>query len=828
MTTTKSTTPRATRKSVEPASEENKQATAPVTSAAAASAPNAPAVQPASEPRQRVPRQSGTNRPSDTQHRGTAPVNPNPTPRPADQSNRPASNRPAYQSNRPVNNRPANNRPADQSNRPVNNRPASQTNRPANARVVSGIAAEGPQHRTPSPQRSGGNYTNFGSPQPQTGGNRNTGNRDRRDNRGGGGSNRPNQSRPSGIGNRIATRSGPSNRGHSAPRGGPSPMAPRKPEKPATPTLVEIPRQLTVKELSDLLNVGSGEVIKALMSNGMMATINQQIDYETAAIVAADLGYETKEQILAEQMVGGRYTPSAIVAQLEAPDEAEALKPRPPIVTIMGHVDHGKTSLLDAIRSTNVTAGEAGGITQHIGAYQVEIHGQKITFLDTPGHEAFTAMRARGAQVTDIAVIVVAADDGVMPQTIEAINHARAANVALIIAMNKMDKPDANPDRVKQQLADRNVLVEEWGGDVPCVEVSAKQRKNIDGVLEMILLVAELLELKANPDRPAIGAVVEAELDKTRGPKATILVKNGTLKVSDVVVVGPIFGKIRAMLNDKGKPIRKADPSTPAEILGLEDVPQAGDQFLAVPDEKTARQIVMERMREHQVATEGTGARPISLDAIFNQIQEGQVKELNVILKADVQGSIEAIKASLERLSTDQVKVNIIHTGAGSITESDILLASASSGIIIGFNTRTEPSAKRLAEAEKVDVREYNIIYNLVDDVKKALSGLLEPTIIEVVEGHAEVRQVYKLGKGETIAGCMVTDGRIIRNALARVVRGGTVVHEGRITSLKRFKDDVREVATGFECGLSIEGFSVEVGDIVECYSKSSVSQTID
>ena len=797
MTTTKPTTPRATRKSEEPAAEESKQTTAPATSAAAASVPNAPANQPASEPRQRAPRQSGNyNRPQDTQHRGPAPMNQ--TPRPANQNNRPANQ--------------------------------SQTNRPANARIVSGIAAEGPQHRTPS-QRPGGNHPNFGPAQPQNGGNRNTGNRDRRDNRsdnrGGGG--RPNQSRPSGIGNRIATRSGPSNRGHgSAPRGGPSPMAPRKPEKPVTPTLVEIPSQLSVKELSDLLNVGSGEVIKALMSNGMMATINQQIDYETAAIVAADLGYETKQQILAEQMVGGRYTPSAIVAQLEAPDEAETLKPRPPIVTIMGHVDHGKTSLLDAIRSTNVTAGEAGGITQHIGAYQVEIHGQKITFLDTPGHEAFTAMRARGAQVTDIAVIVVAADDGVMPQTIEAINHAKAANVALIIAMNKMDKPDANPDRVKQQLADHAVLVEEWGGDVPCVEVSAKQRKNIDGVLEMILLVAELLELKANPDRPAIGAVVEAELDKTRGPKATILVKNGTLKVGDVVVAGPIFGKIRAMLNDKGKPIRKADPAAPAEILGLEDVPQAGDQFLVVPDEKTARQIVMERMREHQETMEGTGARPISLDAIFNQIQEGQVKELNVILKADVQGSIEAIKASLERLSTDQVKVNIIHTGAGSITESDILLASASSGIIIGFNTRTEPSAKRLAESEKVDVREYNIIYNLVDDVKKALSGLLEPTIVEVVEGHAEVRQVYKLGKGETIAGCMVNDGRIIRNALARVVRGGTVVHEGRITSLKRFKDDVREVATGFECGLSIEGFSVEVGDIVECYSKSSVSQTID
>ena len=591
--------------------------------------------------------------------------------------------------------------------------------------------------------------------------------------------------------------------------------------KKIEPRQVEIPSSLTVKDLAELLGVSPAQVIKQLLANGMMANINQTIDYDTAAIVAQDLGYETREllpQVVEEELAAGE------AESAEEKEDASQLVPRPPVVTIMGHVDHGKTSLLDAIRETNVTAKEAGGITQHIGAYQVEIHGQKITFLDTPGHEAFTAMRARGAQVTDIAILVVAADDGVMPQTREAIDHARAANVPIVVALNKIDKPNANPDRVKQQLADANLLIEEWGGNTVLVPVSAKKKTGIEHLLEMILLVAEMSELKANPYGRAQAVVVEAELDKTRGPVATVLVQRGTLKVGDNVVVGAISGKVRAMFNDKGKGIRRAEPSMPVKILGLSEVPEAGDRLDVVADEKTARSIALSRARQKQA--EVAVARAVSLDDIFAQIQEGQVKDLNLILKTDVQGSMEPIKNSLERLSREDVRVKIIHQGIGNVTESDVLLAQASNAIIIGFNVRPEPSARRVADMAKVDIRLYDVIYDLVDDMRKALLGMLEPKFQDVVEGHAEVRQLFKTGRGGVVAGSMVLDGKIVRGSLGRVRRGDEVVFEGKIASLRRFKEDAREVAVGHECGIAIEDFSAwQVGDIVESYRKERVGQ---
>ena len=589
-----------------------------------------------------------------------------------------------------------------------------------------------------------------------------------------------------------------------------TPVAGKPEVKPEAKRAVVLPRRLTVKQLADTLGVSGIDAIKCLMRNGVMANINQVIDYETAAIVATDLGFEAKEEPQATAA-----TPKPRIAET-----GKGIKLRPPVVTIMGHVDHGKTKLLDAIRQTNVVDTEAGQITQHIGAYQVEIHGQKITFLDTPGHEAFTAMRARGAQVTDIAILVVAADDGVMPQTLEAIDHAKAAGVPIVVAINKIDKPTANPDRVKQQLADSGVIIEEWGGDVVCVPVSAKRGDGISDLLENLLIVAEILELKADPDRPAIGVVIEARLDSSRGPMATVLVQTGSLKIGDYVVVGDIWGKVKAMFDDKGKRVKKAEPSTPVGVLGLSSVPQAGDTLTVVTGEKEARAQVERWQKEKEMSS---ASKVPKLSNLFAQIQAGNVKELNIILKTDVQGSIEPIRDSLERLGSGEVKVRIVHSGSGSITENDVLLAIASKGIIIGFNTRPEPGAKRLAEHEGVDVRSYQVIYTLVEDVEKALAGMLEPTYVDVVEGHGEVRATFSTRQGK-IAGVYVTDGKISRGASARVLRKGQPVFEGQVSSLKHFKDNVREIAAGFECGVGVEGFpEFEVGDIIETYRKEKM-----
>ncbi len=578
--------------------------------------------------------------------------------------------------------------------------------------------------------------------------------------------------------------------------------------------LVKLPSSMTVKELADILEVGAIDIIKELMKSGVMANINQVVGYDTAAMVADNLGFEPEE----EKSVAGEKAEKSATA--EASKEDEALKvSRPPVVTIMGHVDHGKTSLLDALRKTNVAAGEAGGITQHIGAYQVELHGQKITFLDTPGHEAFTAMRARGAQSTDIAVLVVAADDGVMPQTKEAIDHARAAKVPIVVAINKMDKPDANPDKVKQQLADLGLVIEEWGGDVVSVPVSAKKKEGIQELLENILVVAEVLELKANPLLPASGVVVEAEMDKSRGPLATVLVQSGTLNLGDMVVIGGTSGRIKAMFSDTGKRVKKAGPAMPVEILGMSSVPVAGDTFQVIADERQAKAIA-EARRELQDRRGIRADRGLSLDDLSAQIKEGKVKELNLILKTDVQGSLEPVLSSLEKLD-EPVKVHFVHADTGSILESDVLLAMASEAIVIGFNARVEPGARRLADQEGVDIRMYEVIYELVDDVRKALVGMLERKLVEVIEAHAEIRQIFRLGKHGAVAGVFVRDGKIARSNSVRVLRGGEKVFESSISSLRRFKEDVREVASGFECGVSVEGFSdFKEADILEFFTR--------
>jgi translation initiation factor IF-2 len=577
---------------------------------------------------------------------------------------------------------------------------------------------------------------------------------------------------------------------------------------------VEIPASLSVKQLADTLKVSPIEVIKELMKKGIMANINQSLDRDIALSIARELGFEPLEAKPSDEEAAEQ------ISRPVLEEDAALQQPRPPVVTIMGHVDHGKTSLLDAIRNTNVVASEVGGITQHIGAYQVEVHNQKITFLDTPGHEAFTAMRARGAQVTDIAVLVVAADDGVMPQTKEAIDHARAAGVPIVVAINKIDKPNANPDRVKQQLADLGLVIEEWGGDVVCVPVSAKKMEGIQELLENILVVAEVQELKANPNREAVGVVVEAEMDKSRGPLATVLIQTGTLKVGDTVVVGETWGRVKAMFNELGKRVKRAEPSTPVAILGLGSVPQAGDPLQAVPNEKTAKEIVQERQSERQRKTAGP-VRALSLDDLSQQIQDGSIRELAVILKTDVQGSLEPIISSLQRLEHDSARVKVIHAHTGSVTESDVLLALASRAIILGFNTRIEPGARRLAEAEGVDIRQYDVIYKLTEDIEKALTGLLEPQEVEVVEGHAEVRQVFRIGKRGAVAGSFVRDGKVRRGASVRIIREGTQVHESSVSSLRRLKDDVREVAAGFECGIGVEGFTdFQEGDILEFFRK--------
>lgn len=573
--------------------------------------------------------------------------------------------------------------------------------------------------------------------------------------------------------------------------------------------VISLPSTLTVKQLAEFLQRSPVDVIKELMKNGIMATINQLIDYDTAAIIATDMGYEVQEEVRPEA--------EATLPALLPEGEAGLLKRRPAVVTIMGHVDHGKTTLLDSIRQTNVTAQEVGGITQHLGAYQVEVHGQHITFLDTPGHEAFTAMRARGAQVTDIAVLVVAADDGIMPQTVEAIDHSRAAGVPIVVALNKIDVPNANPERVKRQLAELGLMIEEWGGDVVCVPTSAKKKEGIDDLLEHILLVAEMQELKADPHRHARGIVIEAELDKTKGPLATVLIQEGTLRLGDRVVVGSTWGRVKALYNDRGKHIKRAEPATPVEVLGLNDVPQVGDGFQVMPDEKTARAIALDNQARKERET-AQPAKMVSLDELFAQIQAGEVKELNLILKTDVQGSIEPIKSSLERMEHDGVKVRVLHSGTGSITESDVLLAIASKGIILGFNSRPEPGARRLAETRGVDIRFYDVIYHLVEDVDRALAGMMEPTYSEVIEGHAEVRQVFRVAKG-AVAGVYVLDGKVSRSAQARLMRQGEKVYEGKVASLRHFKEDVREMSAGFECGVGLESYAAfEVGDIIELY----------
>ena len=552
-----------------------------------------------------------------------------------------------------------------------------------------------------------------------------------------------------------------------------------------------------------------------------MASINQVIDFDTGAIVAHDLGFEPEPASHVEIVAPPETTEEAAPTEEEA---GENLQPRPPVVTLMGHVDHGKTSLLDVIRESDVVGGEAGGITQHIGAYRVKVNEQRITFLDTPGHEAFTAMRARGGRVADIAILVVAADDGVMPQTIEAIDHAKAAGVPIIVALNKIDLPQANPDRVKQQLAEHGLVLEEWGGDVICVPVSAKTKEGIESLLENILVVAEVSDLKADPDRPARGVVVEAGMDTNRGPMATVLVQRGTLNQGDVAIVGETSGRVKAMFNEHGRRIKSAGPSSPAKVLGMGAVPAAGEVFAAVPDERTARAIVTQRQRQREAAA-FRERRSLSLDTLFGEISAGKVKELNIILKTDVQGSVEPIRTSLERLSTSEVHVKIIHSGSGSITESDVLLALASKGIIIGFNTRPEPGALRLAEIEGVEINLYNIIYELVEDVEKALKGLHEPVFKDVVDGHAEVRQVFKISRQGNIAGCFVRDGLVNRNSLVRVTRGDEVVAESDISSLRRFKDDVREVQSGYECGITLTSFDAfQEGDILEFYHRERAS----
>ena len=579
---------------------------------------------------------------------------------------------------------------------------------------------------------------------------------------------------------------------------------------------VQIPRVLTVMEFGELLEVRPVDVIKELMKNGVMASINQSIDFDTAAIVAHDLGFEPEEAVAEVEEAVEADEDKLVIEE----DEGAELAPRPPIVTVLGHVDHGKTSLLDVIRKTNVIEGEAGGITQHIGAYKVEAKGQTITFLDTPGHAAFTAMRARGARVTDLVVLVVAADDGIMPQTKEAIDHARAAGVPIVVAITKIDLPGAQLDRVKGQLAEEGLNIEEFGGDVICIASSAKTGEGIPELLENILVAAEVLELKANRDREAIGTVVEAGMDRKRGAIATVLVQTGTLRVGDTAVVSQTSGRIKAMFDEDGKRLKEVGPGEPAVLLGLQDVPYAGDVLRVVKDEKTARQIIEQRLREKEAAAVNTQPR-VTLDTLFGEISAGKMKELNLVLKTDVQGSIEPIRQSLEDLSNDEVKVKIIHSGTGAVNESDAHLAIASGGIIIAFGTGTEQGAERLIAQDKVDLRHYDVIYNITEDVEKALKGMLDPTYTDVITGHVEVREVFQVRRRPQVAGCYVSDGVVARDDLARVQRDGEEIIDTKISSLRRFQEDTREVQTGFECGIMLENFTdFQQGDVIEFYHR--------
>ena len=579
---------------------------------------------------------------------------------------------------------------------------------------------------------------------------------------------------------------------------------------------VKIPEEITVGELASRMKKTAGQVITLLMKNGIMAGINQTIDFDTAEFVATELGCKVEKEVtvtIEERIIDDHV------------DSAEELETRAPVVVVMGHVDHGKTSTLDAIRKTSVTSGEAGGITQHIGAYTVDVNGQMITFLDTPGHAAFTSMRARGANSTDIAILVVAADDGIMPQTIESINHAKAANVPLIVAINKMDKPTANPDKIKEQLTKYDLIPEEWGGDTIIVPISAKTGMGLDDLLEMVLLSAEVLELKANPNRRAKGTVIEARLDKNRGPIATLLVQNGTLKQGDIVIAGTAVGRVRVMTNDKGRTVKTAGPSVPVEITGLADVPAPGDEFNAVTDERMARELVEQRKQAEKDAAANAMSK-VTLDNLFAKMKEGQMKELPLIVKADVQGSAEAVKASLEKISNEEVRVRCIHTGVGAVNESDILLASTAGAIIVGFNVRADQAAQASAHRSNVDMRFYRVIYDAIDEIEAAMKGMLAPTYQEVVTGHAEVRMTYKVSAIGTIAGCMVKDGKMNRDAKVRVLRDNIVIHEGEVGSLQRFKDAVKEVAAGYECGMSIAKFNdIREGDVFECFVMEEVKR---
>ena len=579
---------------------------------------------------------------------------------------------------------------------------------------------------------------------------------------------------------------------------------------------VKIPDEITVGELASRMKKTAGEVIKLLMKNGVMAAINQTIDFDTAEFVATELGCKVEKEVtvtIEERIID------------DHEDTAEELEPRSPIVVVMGHVDHGKTSLLDAVRKTNVASGEAGGITQHIGAYTVQINGNPITFLDTPGHAAFTAMRARGAMCTDIAILVVAADDGIMPQTVEAINHAKAAEIPIIVAVNKMDKPGANPDKIKQQLTEYDLIPEEWGGDTIVCPISAKTGMGIDDLLEMVIVTAEVQELKANPNRAAKGTVIEARLDKSRGPVATLLVQNGTLKQGDIVIAGTAVGRVRVMTNDKGRTVKTAGPSQPVEITGLADVPGPGDEFNAVSDERMARELVEQRRQAEKDALAKLTTK-VTLDNLFAKMQEGEMKQLNLVVKADVQGSAEAVRSSLEKISNEEVRVKVIHAGVGAVNETDILLASTSGAIVVGFNVRADAAAQASAARAKVDMRFYRVIYDAIDEIEAAMKGMLAPQYQEAVIGHAEVRQTYKVSAIGTIAGCMVKDGKVSRDAKVRVLRDNIVIHEGEVGSLQRFKDAAKEVTAGYECGMSIAKFNdIREGDVFECFVMEQVKR---
>ena len=630
---------------------------------------------------------------------------------------------------------------------------------------------------------------------------------------------RPGQA-PARPGQAPARTGGPGRKGGFARPGGPSAKRgprrrpPREKTKAPQERVVLLDGPVTVQDLAERMDVSATEIIKILMRLGVMAAVNQEVDSETAGIVASEMGFQVRE----------RPADQPEPEELPVEDEPAELESRPPVVTVMGHVDHGKTSLLDAIRSTNVTARESGGITQHIGAYTVKVGERQVVFLDTPGHEAFTAMRARGAKITDVAVLVVAADDGVMPQTIEAINHARAAGVPIVVAINKMDKPDANPDRVKQQLTEHGLVAEEWGGETVFVPVSARAHTGLEQLLEMILLVSDVQELKANPHRPARGTVVEAQLDRGRGPVATVLVQTGTLRVGDAFVVGTTAGRVRALVDDKGRRIKRAGPAAPVEVLGLEQIPEAGDTFLVVADEKRGREIadrrrIRQRERELKAVRRGT-----TLEDLFREAKEGEKKTLNLVVKGDVQGSVEALVEALEKLSGEEVAIRVIHHGVGAINESDVMLAAASGASVIGFHVQPDPAARKAAEREHVEIRTYRVIYEVTDDIHAAVTGMLEPTLREEVLGRAVVRQLFKVPKVGTVAGCYVEQGKLTRNATIRVLRDGVVTHEGAVASLKRFKEDVREVAGGFECGVGLERFNdLKEGDVLEAFQMQEV-----